>query len=159
MAWTYPELAAADAALSPQIADPVAAAAALNAQTVPAPVMAVSVAAVHGALMLSITGDWLRIEARALAPYSSGYPGSMTPGDQVINAAKLALELAASKVEMIDPAHWAAFLAFLGALHADGEVSDASLAAITALAQPSPTLPKWTPPPTGDDITHARSIA
>ena len=66
MPWTHAAVKAADAARSPAVADPGAAAAALNAQTTTQAVP-VSVATVHGILMLAGTSDWDRITVRSAA--------------------------------------------------------------------------------------------
>lgn len=114
--------------------------AALAAQTTTVP-QPVRVADVHGVLLLAPTGDWLRIEARSVQSYSAGYPTTPTATDQAINAAKLAVELAASKVDAITTENWSAFLAFLGTVVTAGDVASATQAAIEALA--TTTVPTW----------------
>lgn len=155
MPWTYAQLKAAYLALSPAPADDTAAAAALNAQTATMATQNVPVSAIHGVLLLSATGDWLRIAARAQQSYSSGYPASPIAGDMAINAAKLAIELAGSKVDAVMAASWPAFSAFLGVLASTGDISAASQASIAALA--NPTVPAWQPAITPGDLQTARA--
>jgi hypothetical protein len=157
MPWTYAQIKAADAALSPAIPDIAASAAALNAQTttLTQPSNAVSVASIHGNLLLASTGDWLKVEALAAEAYSSGYPMSPTANDNAINAAKLATTLASSKVDGIDPADWSAFLAQLQVLVTNGAVAQQTQNQIVALAVT--TIPAWSPPLTAGDVQTARA--
>lgn len=152
----YLVIKAADAALNPPIPDITAAAAALNAQTttLTQPVAAVSVATVHGILLLSPTGDWLRVEARAALAFSSGYPTSPVASDAPIAAAKLAVILSTSKVDSVDPLHWAGFLAQLNILVSAGDISTTSLTEIESLAPL--TVAMWQPSLTAGDIQTAR---
>lgn len=153
----YQAIKAADAALTPQVADPGAAAATLNAQTatLAQPATAVSVATIHGILLLAATGDWLKVDAMSGQAYSSGYPASPTANDLGINAAKLAITLAGSKVDVVDPSDWAGFLAQLQALVTAGAVAQATYNQIAALGVM--TAPIWQPPVTAGDVQTARA--
>ncbi|HTJ88882.1 MAG TPA: hypothetical protein VL356_01700 [Acidocella sp.] len=154
MAWTYATVKAADAALSPAVADPGAAAAALNAQTTTQAVP-VSIATLHGILMLASTSDWDRITVRSAAAYSSGWPANPATTDAAIAAAKLAVSLAGSKVDSVSVADWPGFLAPLQVLQTAGDVSAASYTAIAALG--SVTAATWQPALTAGDIQTARA--
>jgi len=159
MPWTYPQIKAAINALpagSPS--DLVGIATMLNSQTqtLAQPAAPVSVAAVHGILMLAPTADWLRIEARAALPFSAGFPASPVESDAAIAAAKLAITLTSSKVEVIDPAAWAGFEAQIGVLVASGDISAASQSAIAALAPL--VVPAWQPALHAGDIQIAEAV-
>jgi hypothetical protein len=155
--WTYNELKQADAALDPAQASASAAAAALNAQTttLTTPVASVSVGIIHGALLLAPTGDWLKIEALSQQSYSSSYPSAPTAEDAAINAAKLAIVLASSKVDSINPPHWTGFMSQLQVLVTAGAVAQDTYDQISALAPM--TIPRWQPAVTAGDVQTARS--
>jgi hypothetical protein len=156
MVWTYAQLKAADAALG--VADLTAAADALAAQTVTltVPAASVSVAVVHGILLLAQTGDWLLIESRAAETFSAGFPSSPAANDAAIAAARLAVTLAASKVDSIAPEAWADFLAQLDVLHTANVVAQATRDAIAALG--SLTASRFQPAPTAGDVQTARAM-
>ena len=150
MAWTYEDLKKAD----PGGDDLTAAADKLNTAMADPVTVAVSVAAIHGALMLAPTGDWLRIQALAGMAFSSGFPATPTPQDQAIAAARLAITLAESKVETIAPESWPQVAMFLGGLQQAGVVSSATMAKLSAMA--SHVAPKWQPPITVRDLWIVR---
>jgi hypothetical protein len=151
MAWTFNQLKAAIAALSP-VPDGVSAiAAAINAQTVTATGAPFQWLAAKVLARTAPTGDWARIVARSrqtptLPP--------VTPTDAAILAAINATE--SGDTDLIDPgstATWAAFQGGISALEASGDLASATASAILALADP--TLPAWQPPVTEGDIQTA----
>lgn len=153
MAWTYPQLKAAIAALSPTPSSLSATAAAINAQTVAAGYQDVPLGSIQGILLLS--GDWLKIEARAASAASGATPP--TAADNAIPVAMSAVALVVGKADVVHAADFPAFATLMAVLVASGDVSTGSQAAIAALAQPSFTLPKWQPPVNAGDIQTAEA--
>lgn len=143
--WTYAELKAADAALSPAVADLSDAAAALNAQAATVSVSLIPWTAIRKIARESATGDWPRIVKRAALPLAG------TAGDAAILVATNAVE--SRDTDLIDPASpvWQGGLAVL---QAAGDLSHATIDAIAALS--TATTPKWDPPVTPGDIQTAR---
>ncbi len=147
MAWTYAEIAAAYRALSPVPASLAAAAATLNAQTVPA-VLDVTTAAIDSVIVP--TGEAYAITALGAKALSGASPP--TSGDQVIIAAwnvnRMLTQLqtiATSNPAVLTPVQNA-----LSGLQSAGVLSSASAAAILALI--NVTVPKWQPALTTRDI-------
>lgn len=144
----YHALKVADAALSPPIPDPSAAAAALNAQTTTLPPQ--DFPALSALNILLTNGDWPKIIARSeTRPIDSAGP---------ISAALSAIALLESRstIQASSATVWAAFAASMGALVTAGDISSASQAAIAALR--TPTVPAWPVVLTGNDVTAARSL-
>lgn len=151
-AWTHAQLKAAYIALGSP-ADLGAAATTLNAQTVTLSNQPFAWSSGKAIARRAATGDWSRIVARsrqvpALPP--------ATALDAAILAAINAVE--AEDGDVIDPtnaAEWGAFQGGISALATEGDISSATIAAITALT--SPTVPVWEPPVTGADIQNAKA--
>ena len=156
--WTYAQVKAADAALSPPAADPAAAASALNAQTVSLsqPANAIGIRSVVSVLLLSQTFDWARVQALAAQSLSATWQSAPTAQDEAILIAQAAVHQATDPDASVDPAHWSAFAASLGALASAAAVSPASQAAILALARM--TAPVFDPPLIPGDIQTARAF-
>jgi hypothetical protein len=152
MSWTYAQLQAADAALVPTQSDPAQAAIVLNAQTIILNNQPVAWPAAKRIARTSSTGDWARIVARArqiptLPP--------MTATDAAILAAINAIE--SEDTDIIDPANtaeWTAFQTGLNALQATGDISVATISAISALT--TSIVPAWIPAVTAGDVQTAR---
>ena len=148
--WTYAAVKAADAALSPPIADFGQAAATLNAQTQTAPIQYVAIGSITSVLLMSGTGDWDKVQARAVMATTGG------AGDQAISLAKRAVFLmTSSQIKNVAAADWPGFSAMMSVLVEVGDISTASQTAITALAQP--TVPLWSPPLDAGNIQTARA--
>jgi hypothetical protein len=153
----YATLKAADAALPGAPLDLADATAALNAQTVTLPPQDIAVSSAMGVLLLSPTGDWLRLEAAAAQAISS--LTAPTQADQVTMAAKLALALVSGPVTAIgtsQPSILATWNGFVAALVAGGVLSAATQAALQALV--TPTVPLWPVVLTENDVAAARGI-
>lgn len=156
--WTPQQLKAAVLALSPAPADDQAAADAINAQTVQASPADFPAAFAFNVLDASATADWFKVVQRSKQALS----GSATPtaADMAVLAASAAvalMQVPGETVRASDTTTWARFTASLAALQAVGDVSAASVSAITALATPSPTAPKWVPAVTSGDVQTAKA--
>jgi hypothetical protein len=154
MPWTYAQLKAAYAALSPAPADNAAAATALNTQTTTLPPQDVMCSDARQVILL--TGEWVAIKALASQTVSSFT--APTPSDQAIIAAATCVAALdpSSNIESLavsDDAVWASVQTMLGGLHASGVLSTLSLNALTALR--TPTIPTWDPPVTAEDVATA----
>lgn len=151
MTWTYLGLKAADAVLG--INDPTQAAAALNAQTV---TVAIDIPTASARSVLLLRGELFKVKQLAKMPLSGASPP--TAMDQAIAAADTCVDT----LTLTDVLHtgsaveWAAMLPMIGALQAAGVISAASVATWTAMR--TQTVPTWDPPPTDQDIIHARSL-
>lgn len=154
--WTYPQVKVADAALSPTIADPVAAATALNAQTVVLPPQNIALKQATNILLLA--GDWAKIILRSRGSISD--PNAPTAADLAVLSAISASEMLRVVGEIIlasDTATWTAFATQLNSLSAVGDVSAASAMSIEALR--TPIVPAWNPPVTDQDVLAARGLS
>lgn len=144
----YAAVKAADAALSPALPDPVAAAAALNAQTVTLPPQ--DFPALSALNVLLLYDDWPKIIVRSeMRPVDNGGPISAA-----LNA--VALLEARGTIYASNDTVWTAFQAMLAALVASGDIGPASQAALLALRTPS--VPRWPVALTDHDIDTARSL-
>lgn len=151
MAWTYPELKAADAALG--IDDPEQAAAALSAQTV---TVTMDIATADARAVLLLSGEWFKVKQLAKMPLSGASPPS--PQDQAVAAADICIDTLTltEALHFADDVQWQAAQPMIQGLLAAGVVSPASAAAWVALR--TKTMLVWAPPPTDQDILHARSL-
>lgn len=147
MSLDYNALKAADAALNPPQADPAAAAAALNAQTITSGPTDFS--AISALNILLISGEWPKVIIRTEA----------RPLDAIVGAALSATTLLQARgiISGTDETAWAAFIAALNGLQSVGDISAASVAAIEALR--TPTKPAWPVVLTDNDIIAARGLA
>lgn len=153
MAWTYTQLKAAIATLSPTPVGPAAIAAVLNAQTVTLAAQPITWGPVKLLARTSATGDWSRIVARS----------RMTPAlppASTLDAAILAAINATEGMDndVIDPgnaAAWATFQGGMAALEATGDIAAATVAAILALT--GPTVPMWQPLICSGDVQTAEA--
>lgn len=158
MAWTYNGLTgyaavkAADAALSPAIADPAAAAAALNAQTVS---VVVDMATADARAVLLVSGEWFGIKQLGKQSVSGTSPP--TAMDQAIAAANIAVDTLTltTVLHVSDAPTWAKVQQLAGGLITAGVLSQASLDTWTAMR--TKTQPAWTPPLSAGDLQTARN--
>lgn len=152
MSWTPAQLKAADASLG--IADPAEAAAALAQQTATLHNQPFMWADAKRVARESPTGDWARIVMRSRQVASLP---PQTPFDAAILAAINAVESADTDVvDPNDPGSWQAWSSGIAALSGVGDLSAGTVAALAALQ--TRTAPTFTPPPTDQDVTHARSL-
>lgn len=152
MTWSYADLKVADSALG--IDDPAQAAAALNARTVTKTGQKFFWKDAKRLARESATGDWGRIVARSrLQPNLP--PASLA--DAAILAAINAVESADDDViDPSDPGSWQAWQSGLAALSAIGDLSANTITALNGL--PTVVQLEWDPPPSDQDIIHARSL-
>ena len=147
--WTYAELKAARAALSPVPLSDDAAAITLNAQTYVSAPQDVPTRSVLAFLLT--TGEWGGIEAAA-------QPGSGVA--QVIKIVSINL-VRTCTTQVISEFHTSdagvrnTVIGALGALQKASLLSAASNAALAAMITPS--LPVWQPPVTAADVTTAKA--
>jgi hypothetical protein len=155
MSWTYPQVKAAVAAITPAPASDQAAADTLNAQTV-SPLVDIQLARLHAILLFN--RDWAKVVRRSQkAP--SGQPADAatdTAIDAAICLVELIHEMAGSpSVATSMTATWNALRQMLLDLQAVADVSPASLTALQNLR--SPAVPRWDPPLTAADIAASRN--
>lgn len=157
MAWTLADLKAADAALgSPQPA-PTDAAATLNTQTVTLPAQDFRWSEIRDILMNNF--DWGALVQATEMAVGGTLPGG---GSQTtaIQAAAIAIHeccIYGGTLNASNATVWGK-LTTVGSLldsASAGIVSSASVTAIVALR--TPTVPKWQPAVTGDDVIAARA--
>lgn len=144
----YVAIKVADAALSPPIADPDAAASALNAQT--EALSPQDFSALDALTVLLAYGDWPKIVVRSeVRPLDTG---------GVVAAALSAVALLNSRgvIHAKSDTLWAVFTSQIAKLVGAGDVSPASVAAITALR--TPVVPLWPVVLSGNDIVAARGL-
>ncbi|GAC1332147.1 MAG: hypothetical protein NVSMB20_03250 [Bradyrhizobium sp.] len=150
MAWTYAQVKAADAALTPAVPDPAAAAAALNAQTVST---TVDVRTTDVRAVLFPTLEYAKIGMTAqVRAYDTTTTQSLV---QVCFTADRFFE-SNKTVLANDTAGWNGAVSLLGQLVTAGLVSTASRDAIVALR--TAAAPKWAPALTNNDVIFARSL-
>lgn len=151
MSWSYPDLKAALEELSPTPADNVEATSVINAQTLVLSAQDVPTQAVLAYLLT--TGEWGAVEA-------ASQPGSGAP-DQIkvisINLVRTCTTPAITVFQTSDAQVHSVISAALGGLQTAGLISATSIAALTAMIQP--TVPRWDPPVTVNDVATAKGVA
>lgn len=146
MALDYAALKSADAALG--IADPAAAAAALNAQTV---TVAADIPSADARAVLLLSGEWFKIKQLAKMALTG------TATDQAIAAADICVDTLTltTTLQTSSDAVWAAMQPMIGGLQAAGVISADSVAAWAAMRER--TRRAFPSDVTGDDIIAART--
>ena len=145
MAWTYAQLKAAIAALPAGTAD---IAAAINAQTAPADILAGSVFAI-----ITPTGEAFNISQMSKLAPSGTVPA--TQKDQVIGVAWSFIDILDrfGSVQATNPSIWTSVQNSLATLVAAGLLSSASSSAIQGLR----LQPMWVPAVTASDVSIAQA--
>ncbi len=150
MPWSIDELAAADSALSPPVADEYEAAIVLNAQTVdPA----------AGTVVDVLTLDVKKLLMRRLE-YGAIKDASRNHGSAAIRAASLTLMAACEDSEihtigMSDPGLMAKVTAMLAAFVGAALIAQETMDDLLAMTKPKPSL-RWEPLVTARDVWIAR---